>query len=65
MKQFITTTQGMSGFFAVHMWHNEEEKDIGPFWEPYDTGIGRWETREEAELEAIDWANMLEIEYRP
>lgn len=65
MKQFITTTQGMSGFFAVHMWLNEEEKDIGPFWEPYDTGIGRYETREEAEREAIDWAAMTEMEYRP
>ena len=64
IKNFITVTEGMSGFFAVHMWLNEEE-DFGPFWEPYDTGIGRYATREEAEVEARRWAEETEMEYRP
>lgn len=63
VKNFITTTQGMSGFFAVHMWLNEEE-DFGAFWEPYDTGMGRYATREEAIIEALQWAEEMEIEYR-
>jgi len=53
---FITVTSGVSGFFAVHMWLNTEEKDLGPFWEPYDTGFGRYATREEAAREAKQWA---------
>jgi hypothetical protein len=62
-KRFITVTEGMSGFFAVHMWLNQEE-DCGDFWEPYDSGIGRYATREEAEVEARQWAEMEGMEYR-
>jgi hypothetical protein len=64
VKNFITVTEGMSGFFAVHMWLNEEE-DFGPFWEPYETGMGRYETREGAEIEAKRWATDWGMEYRP
>ena len=63
IKEFITTTEGMSGFFAVHMWLNEEE-DFGPFYEPYATGFGRYATREEAEVEARQWAEETGMEYR-
>lgn len=63
IKNFITVTEGMSGFFAVHMWLNEEE-DFGPFWEPYDTGVGRYATREEAEDEAKEWAATYGMELR-
>lgn len=63
VKDYITVTEGMSGFFAVHMWLNEEE-DFGPFWEPYQTGFGRYATREEAVAEAKDWADASEIEYK-
>lgn len=62
-KEFITVTEGMSGFFAVHMWLNEEE-DFGPFWEPYDTGMGRYATHEEAMVEALAWSDETGIEYR-
>ena len=62
-KHFITIAEGMTSFFAVHMWLNEEE-DFGPFWEPYDTGIGRYATREEAEREAKQWAEETGMEYR-
>lgn len=61
-KNFVTVMEGMSGHFAVHMWLNEEE-DF-PFWEPYDTGLGRYATREEAVMEAQSWAEHEGIEYR-
>ena len=62
-KNFITVTQGMSGWFAVHMWLNEEDLEM-PFWEPYDTGMGRYATREEAVVEAKEWADQTGMEYR-
>lgn len=62
-KFFVTTTKGMSGHFAVLMWLNEEE-DFGPFWEPYDTGFGRYATREPAVAEAKYWAEECGYEYR-
>jgi hypothetical protein len=60
-KPFITTTHGMSGYFAVMMWWND---DLGGFWEPYETGVGRYNTKEEAEQEAISWAESIEMEYK-
>ena len=57
---FITTTQGMKAWFAVHVWWNPEG-----FWEPYDTGLGRYLTEEEAIVEARIWATMSGIEYKP
>ncbi len=59
-KSFITTTQGMSGFFAVHVWWNPEG-----FWEPWDTGIGRYSTEERAIEEAQSWAENADLEYVP
>lgn len=50
---FITVTQGIAGFFAVEMWWNS---DLGGFWEPYESGLGRYRTRREAEAEARVWA---------
>lgn len=63
IKNFITVTEGMSGFFAVHMWLNEEDEEF-PFWEPYDTGMGRYATREQAEAEALEWADQTAMEYK-
>jgi hypothetical protein len=61
MKSYITTTSGMSGHFAVRLWWNTE---MGGFWEPYSTGIGRYATREEAESEAKSWAEAEGLEFR-
>lgn len=57
-KTFITLTQGMSGWFAVMYWWNPEG-----FWEPYDTGIGRYATPDLAETEAQNWAKEEGLEY--
>lgn len=56
---FISVTQGMSGHFAVLMWWNPEG-----FYEPWDTGFGRYSTREEAIREARSWAEAEELEVR-
>jgi hypothetical protein len=60
-SNYITVTQGGSGWFAVEMWYNNE--DYG-FWEPWQTGIGRYATREEAVAEAQQWAKEMELAYR-
>lgn len=62
-KDYITIMHGTSGFFACHVWLNEEDEDE-PFWEPYESGIGRYATREEAEVEARQWAEDMEMELR-
>jgi hypothetical protein len=59
-KDYITVTQGMSGYFAVHVWWNP---DPG-FWEPYQTGVGRYRSIEEAMREAKSWAADEGLEFR-
>lgn len=61
---YITVTSGMSGYFAVLVWLNTEEPDLGPFPEPYDTGEGRYETAAEAAEEGRIWAQMMELPFR-
>ena len=58
---YITTTHGFSGYFAVKLWWNPE---MGGFWEPWDTGTGRYESREEAEVEGLDWAAAEGLEFK-
>jgi hypothetical protein len=58
--QFVSVTEGMSGHFAVIYWWN---KDMGGFWEPYDTGIGRYATEDEARVEAVVLSTSEDIPY--
>jgi hypothetical protein len=64
-SSFITVTQGMSGYFAVLMWWNDKDFPGEGFWEPYNTGIGRYATKEEAQEEAKFWAEDEELRYIP
>lgn len=57
----ITVTHGMSGYFAVMMTWNEEH---GGFYEPRQTGFGRFSDKEAAVEEAMAWAISEEMEYR-
>jgi len=59
-KSFITTTSGMSGYFAVMVSWNP---DPG-FWEPWNTGFGRYATKAEAEVEGRIWAEAEELEFQ-
>ena len=65
-KNFITTTQGMSGWFAVMYWWNDKEPDLPEgFWEPWETGFGRYEDEARAIDEAQLWADAEGLEYVP
>lgn len=55
------TGPAISGYFAVMYWWNPEH---GGFWEPWQTGIGRYATREEAVEEGKAWAEAEDIEFR-
>jgi len=54
---------GVGGHFAVMMMWNDEEDFSDGFWEPWQTGFGRYETKEEAEIEAQNWAKTEEVQY--
>lgn len=57
---YITVTHGMSGYFAVMLWWNP---DMDGFYEPWDTGMGRYSTSAEAEQEAMEWAEEEDLRY--
>jgi len=60
MKDFITVTSGISGWFAVQMtWNSEFE-----IWEPWTTGFGRYPVRHLAIEEARNWAEAEELEFK-
>jgi hypothetical protein len=61
VKHVLTITQGMTYYFAVHMWLNEDDKKA-PFWEPYVSGLGRYDTPAEAIVEAVAWAEETEMQ---
>ena len=58
MKDFIMIDNAISGYFAVLMSYDEGLET----YLPYQTGIGRYKTRKEAEKEAKMWAEMEGIE---
>lgn len=59
--KWVGVTQGMSGHFAVICWLNPGDTEMGPFVEPWDTGIGRYATREEALEEAAHLAQEMQL----
>ena len=64
MASYITVTRGMSGFFAVMVWWNNEHPDLGGFWEPYETDVDRYKTYDEAKSVALVWAESEELEFK-
>lgn len=56
---YVTIRKGMSGWFACHIWWNPDG-----FWEPYDTGMGRYALKEFAIAEAREWANDLQLPFK-
>jgi hypothetical protein len=55
-KDFTTVLSGVRGFFAVHIWFDEEK---GHLWEPYEI---RYTTREVAEFQARQWAEDMGVD---
>ncbi len=58
--KYVTTTKGMFQYFAVVMWWNPEN---GGFWEPYDTGLCRFDLLENAAADGIEMAQEMGIKY--
>jgi hypothetical protein len=59
---WISVTSGISGYFAVEMWLNNDDSSM-IFAEPWDTGIGRYATYDEAKDEAMEWAAADELPF--
>jgi hypothetical protein len=59
-KPYICVSEGMSGHYAVLVVWNEE---CGGFYEPQETGCGRYETRADAIEEAQSWAKSEGVPY--
>lgn len=60
MKAYITVTKGMSGHFAVECYWDEELQG----WDIWQTGVGRYATRDEAVEEGKAWALDEGLEFR-
>lgn len=62
---YITVSLLGSGYAAVHRVLVKEMNPDGtwdePYWDVEQTGIGRYSTRDEAVVEARDWAKSEEI----
>lgn len=58
--KFVSVTEGMSGHFAVIYWWNKVD---GGFWEPWNTGFGRYATEDEARVEAIALSESEGVPY--
>lgn len=54
---FITTTRGMRGYFAVEMWLNDEDPELGPFPEPWQSDSVSFATEDGAKARAYQLAN--------
>lgn len=64
VRRFFTTSSGMAGYFAVEMWINDEDEfELSPFWEPWQTGFGRYPTEAGAQLEAWELASIEDLPY--
>lgn len=61
---WIEVTRGMSGWFAVEVWMNNQDASLGPFPEPWDTGVGRYATEAEACVEALALAAEKGLPYQ-
>ena len=59
-RRYVTITKGGAGYFATLIWWNP---DMGGFYEPYDTGVGRYRTQAEAVPEAVAWAEAEGIPF--
>jgi len=57
-SEYITIYESISGWTAVHIYWNTDG-----FWEPWQTGFGKYETSKGAENEGRDWARAEGIRY--
>lgn len=55
-ERWVCVQLGGAGYMAVLMWVNREDIPGVAFPEPWDVGVGRYATPEQAEVEARLWA---------
>lgn len=60
--RYITVAKLGSGFAAVCLWLNTTDHPT-PFWEPFDTGFGRYNNWDKADAEAAAWSYAEGIPY--
>lgn len=51
-KSYVSVYRPIAGWKAIQYWWNNEEPDLGGFWEPWQTSPFAFATK----AEAIDWA---------
>jgi hypothetical protein len=59
-KAFITVYEPIAGWKAIHYWWNSAD---GGFWEPWQTGMFAFATKQEAIVDAKLWAEAEELPY--
>lgn len=62
-KPYVTTYEPIAGWKAVMIWWNDREKDLGGFWEPYETSPIAFATEAEAEQWGRSWAEAEGIRF--
>lgn len=60
----VNLTPAMSGYFATH-WHWNLDDPKYPFPEPWTSGIGRYATWQEANVEGAQWAEAEGLKFIP
>lgn len=64
MKQFMTIEMLGKGWTPIIYWLNEDEPDLGPFWEPYEKySFGFGHNNKAAEAAAREWAADIGAPY--
>jgi len=63
-EKYISVYECLIGWKPVMIWWNDEEKDLGGFWEPYQTGQFAYEKKDEAIQDAKSWAEAEGLEYK-
>jgi hypothetical protein len=64
IKSFIYVREINGSYQAVLMGFTEDDPEIPEgLWEPWQTGICHWPTKQQAEIEAKSWCEAEEIHY--
>lgn len=60
-RKYVTVTSGGAGWFAIVAgWYEADQ-----MWDCIEKGVGRYATQQEAEEEAREWAEELELPFGP
>lgn len=63
ITSYVTVYRPIAGWKAMLVWLNNEEPDLGPFWEPWNTSLFAFAEKEDAVLDAKMWAKAEGIPF--